>query len=177
MPNVQYAKVINRVDKSNQLVIFQSARKFAVTGAKALQQGMEFGTVVHMLEMAELVEDDIVAKVLRKAHQIKVEIDVLLRRAAPPVGDIVLDRDPAIFESVGCGQLGHAAGEEGLGLRPEPRDFGCLGQGPPAPSYPPEQHAANIVKKREGSFSVHGHEKFVKALLLIFRIYIFAKET
>ena len=46
-------------------------------------------SVIRIAKMAEFVQDDIVAKGLRKTYKIKVQIDVALPRAAAPVRGIV----------------------------------------------------------------------------------------
>ena len=46
---------------------------------------MELWTVVGVTEMAELVEDDVVTKLVRKAYEVEIQVDVAFARAAFPV--------------------------------------------------------------------------------------------
>lgn len=43
-----------------------------------LQQEMEGITMIMVAQMAEFVEEDIIAQHLRKAHEIEVKIDIIL---------------------------------------------------------------------------------------------------
>ena len=83
------------------------------------QKKMEGTTMVVMTEMTEFVQKDIVAKRLRKPHDIEVEIDIVLRRAASPVGGIMLYRHLIIYKAVACGELGKTRRKFGLGLTPQ----------------------------------------------------------
>ena len=59
---------------------------------------MELGAVVGVTEMAELVEDDVVTKLVRKAYEVEIQVDVAFARAASPVRGVVLDADGIIFK-------------------------------------------------------------------------------
>ena len=54
--------------------------------------------MVGMAEMAELVEDDVVTKLVRKAYEVEIQVDVAFARAASPVRGVVLDADGIIFK-------------------------------------------------------------------------------
>ena len=54
--------------------------------------------MVGVTEMAELVEDDVVTKLVRKAHEVEIQVDVAFARAASPVRGVVLDADGIIFK-------------------------------------------------------------------------------
>ena len=69
-----------------------------VVGAEGFEEGVELGTVVGVTEMAELVEDDVVTKLVRKAHEVEIQVDVAFARAASPVRGVVLDADGIIFK-------------------------------------------------------------------------------
>ena len=66
---------------------------------------MEGITMVMVAQMAEFVEEDIVAQHLRKAHEIEVKIDIILSRTAAPVGGIMLDRYPIIYKAISVRQF------------------------------------------------------------------------
>ena len=59
---------------------------------------MELRAMVGMAEMAELVEDDVVTKLVRKAYEVEIQVDVAFARAASPVRGVVLDADGIIFK-------------------------------------------------------------------------------
>jgi len=65
-----------------------------------LQKQVEGIAVVMMLEMAELMEKDIVPKRVRQTDDVEIEIDVSPCRAASPVGRIMLYGHFVICESV-----------------------------------------------------------------------------
>ena len=65
---------------------------------ETFQQGMEGSAMVRMAEVAEFVEKDIVPKVIRKPHQIEVQVDVPFPRTTSPIRDIVLDTDLIVLE-------------------------------------------------------------------------------
>ena len=69
-----------------------------VAWAEGFEEGVELGAVVGVTEMAELVEDDVVAKLVREAHEVEVQVDVTFARAASPVRGVVLDADGIIFK-------------------------------------------------------------------------------
>lgn len=64
------------------------------------QKKMEGMTVVMVTQMTEFMEHDIVAKGLRKTHEVQIEVDICLGRAAAPVGRIVLDCHAVILKSI-----------------------------------------------------------------------------
>ena len=67
------------------------------------QKKVEAVTMVMMPQMTEFMEHDIVAKGLRKTHEVQIEVDVCLGRAAAPVGRIMLDCHAVIDELIsGC---------------------------------------------------------------------------
>ena len=59
---------------------------------------MELRAMVGVTEMAELVEDDVVTKLVRKAYEVEIQVDVAFARAASPVRGVVLDADGIIFK-------------------------------------------------------------------------------
>ena len=68
--------------------------------ADRLQQRVECRPVVHLLEVAELVEHHIILQIVRQQHQAEVEVYVPLGGAASPVAEIVLDADSIVAEPV-----------------------------------------------------------------------------
>ena len=46
--------------------------------ADAFQQCVEFGTVVHVAEVAKFVEHHVILQVLRKTHQVQIQVDIAL---------------------------------------------------------------------------------------------------
>ena len=54
-------------------------------GAEGFEEGVELGAVVGVAEVAELVEDDVVTKLVRKAYEVEIQVDVAFSRAAFPV--------------------------------------------------------------------------------------------
>ena len=66
--------------------------------AEGFEEGVELGAVVGVLEVAEFVDDDIVPQLVRKAHEVEVQVDVAFARAASPVRGVVLDADGIIFK-------------------------------------------------------------------------------
>jgi len=69
-----------------------------VVRANGFEEGVEPRAVVGVAEVAELVEDDVVPKLVRKAHQVEVQVDVAFYGAASPVRGVVLDADGIIFK-------------------------------------------------------------------------------
>ncbi len=65
-----------------------------------LKQEMEGMAMVMMPQMAEFMEKDIVAEDVREADDVQVEIDVAAGRAAAPVGRVMLDGQPVVYEAV-----------------------------------------------------------------------------
>ena len=51
-----------------------------------LQKKMEGMTMIVMTQMTELMKEDIVSQDMRKADYVQVQIDIVPRRAASPVG-------------------------------------------------------------------------------------------
>ena len=114
-----------------EAVGFQLAGEGAVAGADRLQEGVELWTVVEVAEVAEFVEHDKVAKMLREAHEVEIEVDVAQFGAAAPVGRVMLDADLVVGEAVESGELGEAGRQGRLGLGAQPLHLGRLfgGQG------------------------------------------------
>ena len=56
-----------------------------VVRTEGFEEGVELWTVVGVTEMAELVEDDVVTKLVRKAYEVEIQVDVAFARAASPV--------------------------------------------------------------------------------------------
>ena len=102
-----------------------------MAGADGLQEGVELWTVVEVAEVAEFVEHDEVAKMLREAHEVEIEVDIAQFGAAAPVGGVVLDADLVVGEAVESGELGEAGRQGRLGLGAQPLHLGRLlgGQG------------------------------------------------
>lgn len=85
-------------DNSVQPVAAQCPLPGEVAGAEGLEEGVELRAVVGVAEVAELVEDDVVPQFVREAHEVEVQVDVALARAASPVRGVVLDADGIIFK-------------------------------------------------------------------------------
>ncbi len=83
---------------SEQPVAAQGTLLGEVVRAKGFEEGVELQAVVGVFEVAELVEDDVVAKLVREAHEVEVQVDVAFARAASPVRGVVLDADGIIFK-------------------------------------------------------------------------------
>mgnify|MGYP006956380939 CR=1 FL=1 len=56
-----------------------------VVQTEGFEEGVELRAMVGMAEMAELVEDDVVTKLVRKAYEVEIQVDVAFARAASPV--------------------------------------------------------------------------------------------
>ena len=65
-------------------------------GAEALQERVELRPMVHVLQVAEFVEDNIITQFRRNAHQVEIEVYVPVGRAASPVRGVVLDEDTLV---------------------------------------------------------------------------------
>lgn len=108
---------------SYQFIAFQLCGKPPVPGAEALQERVELRPMVHVLQVAEFVEDNIITQFRRNAHQVEIEVYVPVGRAASPVRDIVLDEHAIVFEAMFRSQFGHPSGQERLGFGAEPLHF------------------------------------------------------
>ena len=60
--------------------------------------------MVEIFQVAEFVKYYEVGKGERQPDEMQVEVDVAFRRAAAPVGQVVLYREFLVFESVLCGK-------------------------------------------------------------------------
>lgn len=76
-----------------------------IAEAEALQQGMETGAVIRLLQVTQFVEEDVVAEGFRKTDEIEVQIDVAGTRTASPVGRIMLDGHLVEMESILVGKI------------------------------------------------------------------------
>lgn len=85
-------------DNSVQPVAAQCPLLGEMIRAEGLEEGVELRAVVGVAEVAELVEDDVVPQLVREAHEVEVQVDVALARAASPVRGVVLDADGIIFK-------------------------------------------------------------------------------
>ena len=100
-----------------------------VVRAQPFQQVVEVAPVVRVSQMCHLMQQDIVAYGFRKPYEVEIEVDVASGGAAAPVGDVVLDGDSAVSESVSGGKQGESCRQQGLGLVTEylqqrvPEDF------------------------------------------------------
>ena len=61
---------------------------------------MKLRPVIEVTEMAEFVDNHVITQVLRETHQIEVEIDIPFGGTAAPIGDIMLDADLIVAESI-----------------------------------------------------------------------------
>lgn len=59
-------------DNSVQPVAAQGPLFGEMVGAEGFEEGVELGSVVGMAKVAELVEDDIVPQLVRKAHEVEI---------------------------------------------------------------------------------------------------------
>ena len=71
-------------------------------------------TMVVMAQMTQFMKKDVIPQHLRKAHYIQIQIDIASGRAASPVGEVVLDGDFAIRESLSPGQFLQSYGQHFL---------------------------------------------------------------
>lgn len=76
-----------------------------IAEAEALQEGMETGAVIRLLEVTQFVEENVVAEGFRKTDEIEVQIDVAGTGTASPVGRIVFDGHLVKMESVLVGKI------------------------------------------------------------------------
>lgn len=76
-----------------------------IAEAETLQEGMETGAVIRLLEVTQFVEEDVVAEWFRKTDEIKVQIDVAGTGTASPVGRIMLDGHLVEMESILVGKI------------------------------------------------------------------------
>ena len=86
------------------------------------QQGMEGRRMVRMAQMAELVEEHIVAQFFRQKDEGKVQVDVSLAGATAPVRFVALDAYRIIAEPMQEGQLPEAGRKSLLRQGTEPLD-------------------------------------------------------
>ena len=121
--------------------------------AYALQKGVELRAVVHMLQVAELVEHHIVPEFFGQAHQVKVKVDVSLDRAAAPIAHIVLDTHLVIPETIQFRQLFKSSGQICLGLGAELLHLRRLRQLPPRPA--PADHYPHTARKYVAQSDFH----------------------
>lgn len=71
-----------------------------IAEAETLQEGMETGAVIRLLEVTQFVEEDVVAEGFWKTDEIEVQIDVAGTGTASPVGRIMLDGHLVKMESI-----------------------------------------------------------------------------
>ena len=76
-----------------------------IAEAEALQEGMETGAVIRLLEVTQFVEEDVVAEGFRKTDEIEVQINVAGTGTASPVGRIMLDGHLVKMESILVGKI------------------------------------------------------------------------
>lgn len=76
-----------------------------IAEAEALQEGMETGAVIRLLEVTQFVEEDVVAEGFRKTDEIEVQIDVAGTGTASPVGRIMLDGHLVEMEPILVGKI------------------------------------------------------------------------
>lgn len=75
-----------------------------IAETESLQQGMETGAVIRLLQVTQFVEEDVVAEGFRKTDEIEVQIDVAGTGTASPVGRIMLDGHLVKMESILVGK-------------------------------------------------------------------------
>lgn len=76
-----------------------------IAETETLQEGMETGAVIRLLEVTQFVEEDVVAEGFRKTDEIEVQIDVAGTGTASPVGRIMLDGHLVKMESILVGKI------------------------------------------------------------------------
>lgn len=76
-----------------------------IAETETLQEDMETGAVIRLLEVTQFVEENVVAEGFRKADEIKVQINVAGTGTASPVGRIMLDGHLVKMESVLVGKI------------------------------------------------------------------------
>ena len=76
-----------------------------IAEAETLQEGMETGAVIRLLEVTQFVEKNVVTEWFRKTDEIKVQINVAGTGTASPVGRIMLDGHLVKMESILVGKI------------------------------------------------------------------------
>ena len=76
-----------------------------IAETETLQEGMETGAVIRLLEVTQFVEEDVVAEGFWKTDEIEVQIDVAGTGTASPVGRIMLDGHLVEMESILVGKI------------------------------------------------------------------------
>ena len=71
-----------------------------IAETETLQEGMETGAVIRLLEVTQFVEEDVVAEGFWKTDEIEVQIDVAGTGTASPVGRIVLEHQKRVQRSL-----------------------------------------------------------------------------
>ena len=87
---------------------FQPLHRLLILRQHPLHLGPEGLRVVHFLPVAELVHDHVVDHVLRRKHQKTVEVQIALRRAAPPPRPLVPYRDMSEGHANHFREMSHA---------------------------------------------------------------------
>ena len=75
------------------MAVSVSGQPHDVVGTQLFQKRMKFRAVIRILQMAQLMQQHIVAQRFRQSHQIKVQIYVPSGGTAAPIRGIMLDRD------------------------------------------------------------------------------------
>lgn len=76
-----------------------------IAETETLQEGMETGAVIRLLEVTQFVEEYVVAEGFRKTDEIEVQINVAGTGTASPVGRIMLDGHLVEMESILVGKI------------------------------------------------------------------------
>lgn len=76
-----------------------------IAETETLQEGMETGAVIRLLQVTQFVEEDVVAEGFRKTDEIEVQINVAGTGTASPVGRIMLDGHLVKMESILVGKI------------------------------------------------------------------------
>ncbi len=78
----------------------------------AAEEGMEGGTVVVMYRVAKLMQNDVVDKMVGKAHKMKAQREIVTCRATAPLAYGVTNRDTAVTKAMLMGEMRYAARQE-----------------------------------------------------------------
>lgn len=88
-----------------------------------LQKKMEGMAMVMMTQMTEFMKQYIILQNQRQAYYIKIKIDVASGRATAPIGSIMLDGNPVIYEAISGSEDSKPLRQHGLGLPAQSLDL------------------------------------------------------
>jgi hypothetical protein len=92
-------------------VIFQPAFGGAIVRAQALHLTPEAGGMIHLHQVGEFVQADVITDEVRGLDQAPVERDRAVPGTGTPAGPLIANRDPPDGQSMGRRQFHHAGGQ------------------------------------------------------------------